>query len=281
MKLISNRYSVLIDETIVIAKPMGKLRLKQSPIVGDWVMVEQLEEHWVIQQVCERDNQLTRPTIANVDQALVVTSLFRPDFSATLLDRQLFLILYENITPVICITKCDLVDKNDPVFDVIQEYEDAGYKVVKTGFGYDNVEIKEVLKDKITVLTGQSGAGKSALLNRLDTSFKIKTQETSKALNRGKHTTRHVELHPVANGWVADTPGFSSLSFSHLDKRHLSEVILDFKDYIAHCRFRNCIHINEPGCAIKQAVNEKKISNIRYENYVSVCQLIDEGENKI
>lgn len=278
MKLISNQYSVLIDKKVVLAKPMGKLRLRHSPIVGDWVLVEQLQEHWVIQRVLDRDNVLTRPTIANVDQALVVTSLFRPDFSSTLLDRQLFLILVEHIKPVICITKCDLVAKDDPVFKVIEEYEKAGYEVVKTGFNYDMSEIREVLRDKITVLTGQSGAGKSALLNRLDASFKIKTQETSKALNRGKHTTRHVELHPVANGWVADTPGFSSLSFSELDKRMLSEVIIDFKPYILDCRFRNCIHINEPGCAIKEAVAHNKISKIRYNNYVDVCALIDKGE---
>ncbi len=278
MKLISNQYSVLIDKKVVLAKPMGKLRLRHSPIVGDWVLVEQLQEHWVIQRVLDRENVLTRPTIANVDQALVVTSLFRPDFSSTLLDRQLFLILVEHIKPVICITKCDLVSENDPVFKVIEEYEKAGYEVVKTGFDYDMSEIREVFRDKITVLTGQSGAGKSALLNRLDASFKIKTQETSKALNRGKHTTRHVELHPVANGWVADTPGFSSLSFTELDKRMLSEVIIDFKPYILDCRFRNCIHINEPGCAIKEAVALGKVSKIRYNNYVDVCALIDKGE---
>lgn len=278
MKLISNQYSVLIDDQIVLAKPMGKLRLKASPIVGDYVMVEQLEEHWVIQDVCPQENALVRPTIANVDQALVVTSLFRPDFSATLLDRQLFLIMYENIKPVICITKCDLVEADDPVFEIIKEYERAGYEVILTGFGYDIQPIKDVFAHKITVLTGQSGAGKSALLNRLDASFQIKTQETSKALNRGKHTTRHVELHPVAHGWVADTPGFSAMSFAQLDKRKLSEVILDFKPYLRDCRFRDCIHINEPGCAIKAAVNQGSISAIRYQNYVDVCDLIDKGE---
>jgi ribosome biogenesis GTPase len=278
MKLISNQYSVLIDGKIVLAKPMGKLRLRHSPIVGDWVSVEQLEEHWVIQRVLDRDNELTRPTIANVDQALVVTSLFRPDFSATLLDRLLFLIMVEHIKPVICITKCDLVSEDDPVFEIIDEYVKAGYQVVKTGLNYDMSEIKEIFRDKITVLTGQSGAGKSALLNRLDASFQIRTQETSKALNRGKHTTRHVELHPVANGWVADTPGFSSLDFSTLDKRMLSEVILDFKDYVFKCKFRNCIHINEPGCAVKEAVENKEISKIRYNNYIDVCELIDKGD---
>lgn len=278
MKLISNRYSVLIENKIEIAKPMGKLRLKESPIVGDWVMVEQLGEHWVIQSVEPRTNMLIRPVIANVDQALIVTSLFRPDFSAVLLDRLLFLVFAAKIEPVICITKCDLVEDDDPVFDVIQEYIDAGYKVVKTGFGYDMEPVREIFRDKITVLTGQSGAGKSALLNRLDATFKIKTQETSKALNRGKHTTRHVELHPVASGWVADTPGFSSLSFKHMSKEYLAEVIHDFKPFFGQCRFRNCVHLNEPDCAIKEAVKNKKISSIRYENYVDVCELIDKGE---
>jgi ribosome biogenesis GTPase len=278
MKLISNQYSVLIDKEIVLAKPMGKLRLGISPIVGDWVMVEPKEEHWVIQKVCERKNQLIRPVIANVDQALVVTSLFRPDFSSTLLDRQLFLIMAEEITPVIIISKCDLLDPNDPVFDIISEYEQAGYVVLKTGFGMDMEPIRKVMEDKITVLTGQSGAGKSALLNRLDASFKIKTQETSKALNRGKHTTRHVELHPVAGGWVADTPGFSSLSFAHLIKKDIGDRITDFQPYLGKCRFNDCDHLNEPGCAIKEAVENNGISRIRYNNYVDVCRIIDQGE---
>lgn len=278
MKLISNQYSVLIDDKVVLAKPMGKLRLGISPIVGDWVMVETKEEHWVIQEVCDRKNQLIRPVIANVDQALVVTSLFRPDFSSTLLDRQLFLILAEEITPVIIISKCDLINPNDPVFDIITEYEQAGYIVVKTGLGMDMEPVRKVLENKITVLTGQSGAGKSALLNRLDASFKIKTQETSKALNRGKHTTRHVELHRVAGGWVADTPGFSSLSFAHLSKSDIGDRIIDFKDYLGKCRFRNCVHLNEPGCAIKKAVENNEISRIRYDNYVDVCKIIDQGE---
>jgi ribosome biogenesis GTPase len=241
-------------------------------------MVEPKEEHWVIQEVCERKNQLIRPVIANVDQALVVTSLFQPDFSSTLLDRQLFLILAEEITPVIIISKCDLLDPKDPVFNIIAEYEQAGYVVVKTGLGMDMEPVRKVLENKITVLTGQSGAGKSALLNRLDASFKIKTQETSKALNRGKHTTRHVELHRVAGGWVADTPGFSSLSFTHLSKSVIGDRILDFKPYLGKCRFRNCIHINEPGCAIKAAVKNNEISRIRYDNYVDVCKIIDQGE---
>lgn len=278
MKLISNRYSVLIDNEVVIAKPMGKLRLGISPIVGDWVMVEQKQEHWVIQEVCERKNHLIRPVIANVDQALVVSSLFRPDFSATLLDRQLFLILAEDITPVIIISKCDLIKADDPVFDIIAEYERAGYIVIKTGLGWDMEPVRKVLENKITVLTGQSGSGKSALLNRLDASFQIKTQETSKALNRGKHTTRHVELHPVASGWVADTPGFSSLSFSHLTKLDIADRIIDFLPYHGQCRFRNCVHLNEPGCAIKAAVANQEISSIRYNNYVDVCKIIDQGE---
>lgn len=278
IKLISNQYSVLIDNEVVLAKPMGKLRLGISPIVGDWVMVEPKEEHWVIQEVCPRKNQLIRPVIANVDQALVVTSLFRPDFSSTLLDRQLFLIQAEDITPVIIISKVDLIDQDDPVFAIIDEYIQAGYTVIKTGLNMDMEPISKVLENKITVLTGQSGAGKSALLNRLDASFKIKTQETSKALNRGKHTTRHVELHPVANGWVADTPGFSSLSFTHLTKKDIGDRILDFQPYLGSCRFNDCDHLNEPGCAIKQAVLENKVSSIRYNNYVDVCKIIDQGE---
>lgn len=278
IKQISNRYSITWDhQQVFIATAMGKLRKGVSPVVGDWVMVEQLEDKWAIQEVLPRENQLTRPVIANVDQAFIVTSLWQPDFSTTLLDRLIFLVCDAQIQPVIIITKCDLVDSSDPVFAIIDEYKKAGYPVYLTGKGWPSDDIKLALKDKITVLTGQSGAGKSALINRIDSSLHLFTQETSKALGRGKHTTRHVELYPIAGGWVADTPGFSSLSFEGLSKERLSWIVPDFKPYLGQCKFRNCIHINEPGCAIKAAVLENKISAIRHQNYVDVCQIIDQG----
>lgn len=276
VKLISNHYSFIIDNQLTVVKASGKLRLHTSPMVGDWCELEKIDQEYVIQKVLPRFNTLIRPTIANVDQAIVVTSLFRPDFSDVLLDRQLMLIAYANIEPVILITKCDLVDKNDPVYIKIHEYQKAGYTVLFSGHGFAIEPIVKQLEGKVSVLTGQSGAGKSALINRLDSQFKLNTQETSKALNRGKHTTRHVELHQVAGGLLADTPGFSSLSFAHCEESVCAHLFKEFAPYVGQCRFRNCIHMNEPDCAIKNAVDHQAIASFRLANYQTIITLIKE-----
>ncbi len=276
IKHISNHYSFIIDGVVTVVKASGKLRLGLSPMVGDWCELVKSQDEYVIQKVLPRFNQLIRPSIANVDQAMVVTSLFRPDFSEILLDRQLMLIAYENIEPVIIITKCDLVEADDPVFEQVKIYEKAGYTVLYTGKGYESESILHQLAGKISVLTGQSGAGKSALINRLDSSFQLQTQETSKALNRGKHTTRHVELHQVGEGYLADTPGFSSLSFAHCDEHVCAYLFKEFAPYVGQCRFRNCLHVNEPDCAIKNAVLSGEIAQSRLDNYQEIIALIKE-----
>lgn len=278
LRHISNQYSFMIDHQLTIVKASGKLRKGLSPMVGDWCELQKIGDEYVIQKVLPRSNQLIRPSMANIDQAIVVTSLFRPDFSETLLDRQLMLIAYENIEPIIIITKCDLVSNDDPVFEKVRAYEKAGYTVLKTGIGFPIQPILDQLKDKISVLTGQSGAGKSALINRLDSSFQLNTQETSKALNRGKHTTRHVELHQVGEGYLADTPGFSSLSFTHCDEHICAYLFKEFSPFVGKCRFRNCLHLNEPDCAIKEAVKQGEIADFRLTNYQEIIQMIKEGK---
>jgi len=278
IKHISNQYTFKLDNQMTIVKASGKLRLSISPMVGDWCALEKIGDEFVIQKVFPRHNALKRPSIANIDQAMIVTSLFRPDFSSTLLDRQLMLIAYENIEPLIIITKCDLVKEDNPVFDAINVYKNAGYTILITGFNFSVQHIFDQLKDKITVLTGQSGAGKSALINRLEPKFQLITQETSKALNRGKHTTRHVQLHEVGGGLLADTPGFSSLSFSNLDPHICAHLFKEFAPYVSECRFNDCLHINEPDCAIKNAVEEGKIAKFRLENYQEIIQMIKEEE---
>lgn len=205
-----------------------------------------------------------------MDQALIVTSLKDPDYSCHLLNRLIFLVAIAGVEPVICITKSDLLNKDNDIFEDLKHYKDAGYKMVFTHPGSDDNELKEVLDGKVSVLCGQSGAGKSSLLNRLDPSFKLNTQEISKALGRGKHTTRYCELHHVANGLVADTPGFSSLDFTRLDTSHLDRLILDFKPYLDTCRFKDCLHINEPDCGIKQALEDGKINPSIYEDYKQI-----------
>lgn len=274
IKNISNQYEVLLEDgSICSTVAMGKVRMDKKPLVGDHVLVEKFESQVGIQKILERKNQLLRPAIANVDQALIVMSSIEPDFSTTLIDRLIFLISIANIEPVLCISKMDLVDKDHEIYQKIEDYRKSGYRVYLTGHDFDETEIIECFDHKITVLTGQSGAGKSSLLNRINPEFSLHTQKTSKALGRGKHTTRHCELFPIGNGWVADTPGFSSLDFSRVNLIELKDKIKDFQ-IDEECRFRDCVHLDEPDCAIKKAVHDGRISTIRYQNYKDVAALI-------
>lgn len=281
IKIISNQYVVLDKENQPVkCVAMGKLRKHVSPVVGDMVDFERFEDQNGIQKVLPRKNVLVRPAIANVDQAIIVMSCKDPEFSTTLIDRLIFLICYANIKPVLCVTKLDLIEEGDPIVARIQEYRDSGYEVYQTGKGYGSEVLMEALKGKISVLTGQSGAGKSSLLNRIEPGFHLQTQEISKALGRGKHTTRHCELHEVAQGWVADTPGFSSLDFSTMKIKALADCIPDFIPYTPSCKFRDCIHINEPGCAVLEGIETGAIKVRRHRHYKEVVELIKQAKPK-
>lgn len=281
IKNISNQYVVYTqDKRSIQCVAMGKLRKGSSPIVGDMVEYEKLQDKYAIQKILPRKNQLKRPLICNVDQAIVVMSAKDPDFSCALLDRLLFLISYANIKPVICVTKLDLIAKDDVVYDYIADYKQSGYDVHLSGKDFNTDGIADILKDKISVLTGQSGAGKSSLINRIDDRFQIHTQAISKALGRGKHTTRHCELFSINGGWLGDTPGFSSLDFSGMNIQALADSILDFKEAIGKCKFNDCTHTNEPGCIVKKGVEEKLISSIRYKNYCEVVNTIRQEKIK-
>lgn len=281
IKIVSNRYEILDkNEERVLCVAMGKLRRHTSPVVGDVVEFERFSDQNGIQKILPRKNSLIRPAIANVDQAMIIMSCKDPDFSTVLIDRLIFSICYANIRPVICITKLDLIEKDNPIHNDIKRYIDSGYEVYQSGKGYASDEIINALKGKISVLTGQSGAGKSSLLNRIDPTFHLQTQEISKALGRGKHTTRHCELHEIAGGWVADTPGFSSLDFTAMQIDQLAACIPDFQEYLGECRFRDCIHMNEPDCAIVQAVADGKICKERYDHYLEIVEMIKQAKPK-
>jgi ribosome biogenesis GTPase len=275
IKIVSNRYTVYSEGISYDSLAMGKVRLQDRPVVGDEVEFELIDEKYCIQKILERRNQLYRPAISNVDQAMIVMSAVEPDSSNILVDRLIFLISYNDIEPVIVITKMDLIEESNDIYTYIEDYRKSGYKVICTGFDSDLTEMKETLKDRVTVLAGQSGVGKSSLLNRLDSRFSLHTQEISKALGRGKHTTRHTELYQVAGGWLADTPGFSSLDFSRIDSKVLIEKIKDFK-VEEKCRFNDCQHINEPDCTIKKGVEDGVISSLRYKNYLDVVPLCNQ-----
>lgn len=269
IKIISSQYTVQTALGQITAVPAGKLRRDRKPVVGDHVRVSQVQDSWRIEEIAPRTNELLRPRTANVDQALVVTSCKDPDFSPRLLDRLLFLVELANVRPVILLTKTDLVPSEElaSIRSLLEEYRRSGYQVLESCPGSGDEELASILKGRTSVLCGQSGAGKSSLLNRLDPAFQLRTQEISKALGRGKHTTRHCELHEVAGGLVADTPGFSSLDFTRLDLSELDRQITAFAPWIGECRFSDCRHVNEPDCAVKAAVSEGKIPQSLYEDY--------------
>ena len=265
IKNISNDYVVKCGNNIYNCKARGKFRnMKLIPLVGDYVTID--ENDLYILDIKERKNSLIRPSIANVDQAIIVSSVKNPELDTYLLDKLLTIISYNNIEPIICFTKLDLLSKEERIeIDNIKDYySKIGYKVVTNE---DKNNFREILRDKITVLTGQSGAGKSSLLNLLDKRLDLRTDEISKALNRGKHTTRHTELYEVMDGYVVDTPGFSNVDFHGMSSMDIRDNMKEMFDNLDYCKYRDCMHIKEDGCQVKNLVNSSDILISRYDNY--------------
>ncbi|MBQ6282131.1 MAG: ribosome small subunit-dependent GTPase A [Bacilli bacterium] len=262
IKNISDLYRVKSQDGYFECKAKGIFRKKNIiPTVGDKVLFD--KEKLIITDILDRKNILVRPPIANVDQALIVMSTINPTFSTYLIDKLLNVIEFNNIKPIICITKLDLF--HDKTIDkYINYYRGIGYEVILN----TNIDdIKKVLKNKITVLTGQSGVGKSTLLNKLNFNLNLKTNDISYALGRGKHTTRHTEIYEVCDGYIADTPGFSSLLLN-MKKEDIRDNMVEFNNYKDKCKYRDCMHLNEDECEIKRLVKEGTIISSRYENYI-------------
>ncbi len=261
IKIISNSFTVLSDTTY-ICQARGKFRnLKITPLVGDNVIFD--KEKKIISDIKERKNSLVRPPVANVDQSLIVVSVKDPDLDLYLLDKLVCLVEFNNIKPIICFTKLDLLDDTKNIDEIKQYYMEIGYQV------FDNKDdrIRNIFKDKITVFAGQSGAGKSTLLNILNSSLNLKTGEISKALGRGRHTTRHVELINLLDGWCADTPGFSSLSLNEMTPSDIRDNFVEFNLYRDKCAYKDCMHDKEEDCEIKRRLGTDILKS-RYENYI-------------
>ncbi len=263
IKNISDTYTVKAGNKLYDCKARGKFRnTGLTPLVGD--IVEFDPENLYIITINSRKNELTRPSISNVDIALIITSVKKPDLSLYLLDKEITSILLEHIEPVICFTKLDMLNKEEKkeLQKIMKYYKKLGYQV------FTNQKLKPLikyLKNKTVVLTGQTGAGKSSLLNKIDDKLNLKTGEISDALGRGRHTTRHTEFFLVKNMLIADTPGFSALDLDKYEKVEIRDSFVEFSKY--SCEFKNCMHVKENNCEIKIQVKKGSILPSRYENY--------------
>lgn len=280
VKALSGFYYVASEDRIIQCRGRGVFRKnKITPLVGDYVVFQAENDlEGYIMEVKERKNELLRPPIANVDQAFLVFSAVEPDFSTALLDRFLVLVEYNHIVPIICISKMDLANEEQRVGieHYAEEYRAAGYEVILTS-SETEAGVEKLLphiENKISVFAGQSGVGKSSLLNSLRPDLELKTSVISSHLGRGKHTTRHVELIKVADGLVADTPGFSSLEFLEIDPEQLTACFPELQEASEKCKFRGCLHVKEPKCAVKAGVENGEIPGYRYEHYLDFLQEI-------
>jgi ribosome biogenesis GTPase / thiamine phosphate phosphatase len=273
IKALSGFYYVANEDGIVQCRGRGVFRKnKVTPLVGDEVVYQaENDTEGYILEVKDRKNELVRPPIANVDQAILVFSAVEPGFSTTLLDRFLVLVEYNHIEPLICITKMDLTNDEEKsrLEEYAEDYRKAGYEVIftssETSEGLE--KLRPHIEGKISVFAGQSGVGKSSLLNAIRPDLELKTDDISSHLGRGKHTTRHVELITINNGLVADTPGFSSLEFTEIEAEELNSCFPDIAEFSEDCKFRGCLHMAEPKCSVKAAVESGILPEYRYEHY--------------
>ena len=286
IKGIAGFYYVDSKEGIFECKAKGIFRNKDiKPLVGDNVEFEithEEDKEGNITEILERENELIRPAVANIDQAMIVFALKAPNPNLNLLDKFLVVMEYQNIETVICFNKTDIGDAK--LADTLAHiYRNAGYKVIFTSATENEgvEEVKKALKGKSTVFAGPSGVGKSSMLNAIKQDAVMETGEISEKIGRGKHTTRHSEIFKTdEDTYVFDTPGFGSLFIPGMTKESLEDCFPEFSLYTNECRFIGCAHIGEPDCTVKEALAEGKISDSRYESYKTFYEELKEQENK-
>lgn len=276
---VGGNYYVDTGIKLIECRARGLFRLKNiKPLVGDKVLIrltEEDENQGYIEEIKERTNEMVRPPVANAEQLLIFFAVTNPEPSFLLLDKLLIAAETNNLKPIICFNKCDLANET-----LKKEYENifvnTDYRIVFTSKNEEGSlnELKNILKDKLTVFSGPSGVGKSSIMNAVQPDFQLKTGEISDKLKRGKHTTRHAEIYKLdSGGYVVDTPGFSSFELEGIGEYDLKEFYPEIKKYDSGCRFADCLHYKEPNCVIKDAVNDGLISQTRYNNYL---RLLDE-----
>ena len=276
-------YVHVVESGVYECKAKGVFRKEKiKPLVGDDVEIEVLNEdsnEGNIVRILPRKNELIRPAVANIDQALVVFAVAKPDPHFNLLDRFLVMMETKELPVVLCFNKSDIAD--DALIEKLRQvYEPTGYPLIFTSAREDDniEEVRKVLKGKTTAIAGPSGVGKSSIINLLQPEANMETGAISRKIERGKHTTRHSELFPIdEESYIMDTPGFSSLYVYDFEKEELKYYFPEFAEYEGMCRFNGCDHVHEPGCAVKEAVEEKKIHEIRYQDYI---EMYEELKNK-
>ena len=276
-------YVQVTDCGVYECKAKGIFRNKNiKPLVGDNVEIDIIDEvdfKGNIVDILPRNNELIRPAVANIDQSLVVFASLSPAPNFHLLSRFLCMMEYNEIPTVICFNKTDQIE-DDKLQEIVKNFEGAGCRILMTSTvtGQGLSELREVLEGKTTALAGPSGVGKSSMLNAVYPDADVKTGEISEKINRGKHTTRHTEIfHIEGSTYVMDTPGFTSLDYSVLEDKELRFYFNEFSEHEGQCRFNGCVHVNEPGCSVKNAVSEGLISGLRYDIYL---EMYNELKNK-
>ena len=280
-KSISGEYDVVYQNKIYVCKPRGVFRHNELNVkVGDYVDFD--PNNKIITKIYPRKNDLIRPVIANVDKAFLVISIKEPDLNLNLLDKMISILEYNNIEIIIVFTKNDLLSDSDQIeFNKIKNYyQNIGYKTFLSSLDYFDKGIIDELDSCICVLTGQSGVGKSTLLNNMDKALNLKTNAISKALGRGKHTTRHIELYPVGGGYLADSPGFGNVNFDDIDELTFSQTFVEFFKVSSDCKYNHCTHVNEPKCCVKEKVASNEILKSRYDNYLLFINEIKEAKKR-
>ena len=273
IRALAGFYYVESDGEVYQTRARGHFRKKgQTPFVGDVVdfSAEENSEGYIL-AIHPRENALIRPAIVNVSQAVVIMSAKEPNFNSNLLDRFLVLLWYRKIRPVIYISKMDLLgaDEIEKMTEIAEHYRQIGYQ-----FCLSQEELLPLLKEKVTVFMGQTGVGKSTLLNRIAPHLSLETAEISNSLGRGKHTTRVVALYDVYGGKIADTPGFSSIDYQIKTGEELNQAYPELANSSHRCKFRTCTHTHEPNCAVKLAVESGEIWQERFDNYLQLLSEI-------
>ncbi|EGP66243.1 ribosome small subunit-dependent GTPase A [Streptococcus sp. oral taxon 056 str. F0418] len=274
IKSLAGFYYVESNGKVYQTRARGNFRKKgQTPYVGDEVefSAEKDSEGYIL-KIAERKNSLIRPPIVNIDQAVVIMSAKEPDFNANLLDRFLVLLEHKGIHPILYLSKLDLLEVRDELDSFLQVYRSIGYDVARS-VG----ELLPLLSMKTTVFMGQTGVGKSTLLNKIAPDLQLETGEISESLGRGRHTTRAVSLYNLNGGKIADTPGFSSIDYEVSQADELNQAFPEIAERSCSCKFRTCTHTHEPGCAVKPAVKDGQIASFRFDNYL---QFLSEIENR-